>query len=59
MSGLSFKCKDLGFVCDFEVKGVASREEITEIIRNHGKRCHQLESITPQIEKQLSKVIRE
>ena len=38
MSGLSFRCKDLGFACDFEVKGVATREEMNEIVKSHGKR---------------------
>ena len=59
MSGLSFRCSDLGFVCDFEVRGVASREEIVDIIKSHGKRCHSLESITPKIEARVSKAIKE
>jgi len=59
MSKLNFACKDLGFTCDFEVKGVGSREEMVEIIKNHGKRCHDLNSITPEIERTLSKVIKE
>jgi len=59
MSKLKFACKDLGFACDFEVKGVGSREEIQEIIINHGKRCHDLNSITPEIERAMSKAIKE
>ena len=58
MSGLSFKCKDLGFCCDFEVKGVASREEMVGIIANHGKRCHDLEAITPELERKVSGAIK-
>jgi predicted small metal-binding protein len=57
MSGLSFKCKDLGFRCDFEVKGVATREEMVGIIASHGKRCHDLEAITPELEGKVSKAI--
>ncbi len=58
MSGLNFKCKDLGFACDFEVKGVATREEMVGIIKSHGKRCHDLEAITPEIEAKVSKAIK-
>lgn len=58
MSGLSFRCKDLGFNCDFEVKGVGSREEIVEIIKNHGKRCHNIQAITPEIETKVSRAIK-
>ncbi len=58
MPGLSFKCKDLGFACGFEVKGVATREEIEEIIKAHGKRCHDIQSITPEINEKISKAIK-
>jgi len=37
MAGLSFKCSDLGFACNFEVKGVNTREEMVEIIKSHGR----------------------
>lgn len=59
MPGLSFKCKELGFACDFEVKGVATREEIVEIIKSHGKRCHDLDAVTPEIEARMSKAIKD
>lgn len=58
MPGLSFACKDLGFSCDFQVKGVKSREEMVEIIKNHGKRCHDIQSITPEIEAKVSNAIK-
>ncbi len=58
VSGYEFKCKDLGFSCDFEVTGVKSREEIVDIIKNHGKRCHDLNAITPEIETKVAKAIR-
>jgi predicted small metal-binding protein len=58
MSGLSFKCKELGFHCDFEVKGVATREEMVGIIASHGKRCHDLEANAPQLEGKVSKAIK-
>ncbi len=58
MSGLSFKCKDLGFACDFEVKGVATREEMVGIIASHGKRCHDLGAITPELEAKVSKAVK-
>lgn len=58
MSGLNFKCNDLGFHCDFEVKGVETREEMVGIIASHGKRCHDLEAITPELEGKVSKAIK-
>lgn len=58
MAKLNFRCKDLGFACDFEVKGVATREEMVGIIVSHGKRCHDLGSITPDLEEKVSKVIK-
>lgn len=58
MSGLSFRCKDLGFACDFEVKGVATRDEMNEIVKSHGKRCHDLDAITPGLEAKVSNAIK-
>lgn len=58
MTGLSFKCTDLGFACDFEVDGVKTKEEIVEIIKAHGKRCHDIQAITPDIEKMVAKAIK-
>ncbi len=58
MTGLNFRCKDLGFACDFEVKGVATREEMVGIIASHGKRCHDLGAITPELEEKVSKAIK-
>ena len=58
MARLSFKCNDLGFACDFEVKGVATKEEIIGIILKHGERCHDLRAITPEIGTKMSKAIK-
>ena len=58
MSGLNFKCEELGFNCDFEVKGVATRKEMVGIVASHGKRCHDLGAITPELEGKVSKAIR-
>ncbi len=58
MTGLNFRCKDLGFACEFEVKGVATREEMVGIIATHGKRCHDLGAITPELEGKVSKAIK-
>lgn len=58
MTGLSFKCMDLGFDCDFKVDGVKTKEEIVEIIKAHGKRCHDIQAITPDIETKVAKAIK-
>lgn len=58
MSKLSFRCKDLGFACDFQVKGVATREEMVEIVKGHGKRCRDLAAITPETEAKVSNAIK-
>ena len=58
MAKLSFKCKDLGFACDFEVKGVATKDEILGVILKHAERCHELTAITPEVGTKISKAIK-
>ncbi len=59
MAGSKFRCRDLGFKCDFEVSGVATREEMLGIIESHAKRCHGLAKITPDVAMKVSRAIRE
>lgn len=49
LPGLSFRCRDLDFECDFEVRGVTTENEMMGIIAKHAKRCHGFQEITPEI----------
>ncbi len=59
MTGSRFRCRDLGFKCDFEVSGEATREEMLGIIESHAKRCHGMATITPEVAMKVSRAIHE
>jgi len=55
---LSFRCRDLGFKCYFEVRGVTAEDEMMGIIANHAKRGHGFQEITPEMVKASAAVKR-
>ncbi len=55
---LKFKCKDMGMKCDFEVKGVGSRDEVVEVAQVHSRRAHNITSMTPDLEQKLNAAIK-
>jgi len=54
----SFKCKDIGMNCKFEVKNAASEQELMEQIKLHAKYAHNVQQITPDLEEKIKKAIK-
>jgi len=54
----SFKCKDIGMNCKFEVKNAASEQELMEQIKLHAKSAHNVQQITPDLEQKIKKAIK-
>jgi predicted small metal-binding protein len=43
----SFKCKDVGMKCSFEVKD-ENQDELMKIIALHGEKSHGMKEISPE-----------
>ncbi len=59
MAKYSFKCRDVGMDCDFEVRGASSAEEVAEAAKAHAKLTHGLESIPPELAEKVKQAIKE
>ncbi len=51
-----FKCADLGFKCDW-VARAESEERLMKLIKDHTKKCHDLNEITKEIAQKVKLVI--
>jgi predicted small metal-binding protein len=54
----SFKCRDVGQKCDFEVSGVKSEEELLTILKIHAEKDHGIKEITPQMMQMIKMLLR-
>ncbi|HLI46821.1 MAG TPA: DUF1059 domain-containing protein [Geobacterales bacterium] len=54
----SFKCKDVGMKCGFEVKNASSEQELMEMIKTHAKNAHNIQEITKDLEDKVRKAIK-
>ncbi|QGA53794.1 DUF1059 domain-containing protein [Sulfolobus sp. E5-1-F] len=54
----SFKCKDVGQKCDFEVKGAMSEDELMAIIKAHAEKAHNIKEVTPEMMSMIQKAIK-
>ncbi|MFP3197714.1 MAG: DUF1059 domain-containing protein [Sulfolobaceae archaeon] len=54
----SFKYRDVGQKCDFEVSGVKSEEELLTILKIHAEKDHGIKEITPQMMQMIKNAIK-
>jgi predicted small metal-binding protein len=55
---MKFKCKDMGMKCDFEVKGVGTREQVAEIAGIHARQAHNITSMTTDLQQKMNAAIK-
>jgi predicted small metal-binding protein len=53
----SFKCKDMGMKCGFEVKD-ENQDEMMEIITLHAKKSHNIAQLPPDMVEKAKKAIK-
>jgi predicted small metal-binding protein len=53
----SFKCKDVGMKCKFEVKD-ENQDELMSIIAMHGEKSHNIKEIAPDMMEKIKKAIK-
>ncbi len=53
----SFKCKDLGMKCGFEVKD-ENMDEMMDIIKTHAEKTHNLKEMPPEMAEKLKKAVK-
>lgn len=53
----SFKCKDAGMKCKFEVKS-ENQDEMMQIIALHGQKSHNMQTIPPEAMEKIKKAIK-
>jgi predicted small metal-binding protein len=58
MGNYSFKCKDIGMQCDFEVKGASSKNEVLQIAAVHAKATHNMQTIPADIAAKVNAAIK-
>lgn len=54
----SFKCKDVGMNCNFEIKGASTEQEILEQIKAHAKHAHNISEVSADLENKIKKAIK-
>jgi len=53
----SFKCKDMGMKCGFEIKD-ENQDELMKVISLHAENTHQMKEMTPEMAEKLKKAIK-
>ena len=53
----SFKCKDMGVKCEFEVKD-ENQEEMMSIIALHAEKSHNMKEIPPETMEEIKKAVK-
>lgn len=53
----SYKCKDIGMQCGYEVKA-DSEEELMKNIAGHAERAHGMKEIPPEVMEKVKKAIK-
>jgi predicted small metal-binding protein len=53
----SFKCKDVGMKCNFEVKD-ENPDELMQIIALHGEKSHDIKEISPEMMEKVKKAVK-
>ncbi len=53
----SFKCKDVGMKCAFEIKD-ENADEMMEMIKLHGAKSHNIKELSPDLAEKVKKAIK-
>ncbi len=53
----SFKCKDIGMKCGFEIKD-ENQEELMSIVATHAAKTHNLTTVPPETMEKIKKAIK-
>jgi predicted small metal-binding protein len=53
----SFKCKDMGMQCKFEVK-TENADEIMPIVAIHAEKSHNMKDVSPEMLEKIKKAIK-
>jgi predicted small metal-binding protein len=53
----SFKCKDMGMKCGFEVKD-ENQDELMSIISLHAEKSHNIKQASPEMQEKIKKAIK-
>lgn len=53
----SFKCKDMGMKCGFEIKD-ENRDELMQMVALHADKTHNMKEMPPDMKQKLDKVIK-
>ncbi len=53
----SFKCKDLGMKCAFEIKD-ENQDEMMKMIAMHGEQTHKIKAISPEMAEKIKKAVK-
>ena len=53
----SFKCKDIGMTCSFEVKD-ENQDEMMKMIAMHGEKTHNMKEMSPEMMEKIKKAIK-
>ncbi len=53
----TFKCKDIGFACQFQASA-ATEAELMKWIEDHAKATHGIKTMTPDLERNIKRAIK-
>ena len=53
----SFKCKDIGMNCGFEIQGATTKDEVVQLASVHARLTHGMESIPPDVAAKVSAAV--
>ncbi len=53
----SFRCKDIGMKCQFEIKD-ENQDELMKVITLHAGETHNMKEVTPDLADKIKKAIR-
>ncbi len=55
----SFKCKDIGLQCKFEVKNASSKEEVMKLVTIHTRETHRMETVPEDLSSKIMTKIKD
>jgi predicted small metal-binding protein len=55
----SFKCKDIGMNCGFEIKNASSKDEVMKLVAVHAKETHKMDTVSPDLSGKIMTKIKE
>jgi predicted small metal-binding protein len=53
----SFKCKDVGIKCGFEIKD-ENQDEMMKLIAVHAEQTHNMKDVSPEMKEKIKKAIK-